>query len=131
MTEEIPIANPPLTAQERSVANKLSKADLQAIDAAILANCSDRWLKVARVVCHTADALEKQYPGLSYVFYTERLCWLAEQGQLESKGYLLYIRHSEIRLPSQSSSGEKTKSKKVQRNRKKLKSVSRASRKLL
>jgi hypothetical protein len=128
MSEEIPIANPPLTAEERSVAAKLSKADLRAIDATVLANCSDRWLKVARIVCRTVDALAKRYPDLSYVFYTERLRWLAQEGHLDLHGYLLYIRHSEVRLPTQSSSGDKTKSKRVQRNRKKLGSALLASR---
>jgi hypothetical protein len=97
--------NPPLSAEEQLVEAKLNEADRQVIEAAILANCSEDWLKVARVVTRTADALEKQYPGLSYVFYTECLCRLVDERRLDSQGYLLYIRHSEVRLPAQSSSG--------------------------
>jgi hypothetical protein len=103
MDEEIPVENPPLSAEEQSVADKLNDADRQVIEATLLAHCSERWLKVAWVVTRTADALKTRYPGLTYVFYTECLCRLVEVGRLESEGYLLYIRHSEVRLPTQSS----------------------------
>jgi hypothetical protein len=106
MEEEIPMENPPLSAEEQSVAARLNEADREVIESTILANCSERWLKVARVVTHTANALEKRYPGLSYVFYTECLCRLVDEGRLESEGHLLYIRHSEVRLPQESSSAE-------------------------
>ncbi|MDB6067017.1 MAG: hypothetical protein JWR26_3225 [Pedosphaera sp.] len=108
MDEEIPMENPPLSAEEHSVAAKLKEADRQIIEATILANCSERWLKVARVVTRTEDALKTRYPGLTYVFYTECLCRLVDEGRLDSDGYLLYIRHSEVRLPTQSSSGAET-----------------------
>jgi len=100
MEEEIPIANPPLSAEEQSVVANLSEMDLQAIDAAILENCSERWHKVARIVGRTEDALEKRFPGLSYVFYTLCLCQLVDEGQLDSQGNLLYMRFSEVRLSS-------------------------------
>jgi hypothetical protein len=105
MYGEIPIENPPLSAEERSVAAKLNERDRQVIEATILAECSEHWLKVARVVTRTEDALNTRYPGLTYVFYTECLCGLVDDERLEAKGYLLYIRHSEVRLPTQSSSG--------------------------
>ena len=96
----MPIENPPLTAEEEAVVAKLSEADLQAIDAVILGECRDHWFKVARVVTRTEDALENRYPGLSYVFYTLRICKLVDEGRLHSQGHLLYIRHSEVRLPA-------------------------------
>jgi hypothetical protein len=77
MSEEIPIANPPPSAEEQSAIAKLTEADLEAIDAAILAESSNRWLKVARIVTRTEDALSNRYPGLSYIFYTQRLIRLA------------------------------------------------------
>lgn len=98
MSEEIPEANPPLSVAEQSVVAHLNHADLQAIDATILAQASDHWLKVARVVGSTADALEVQYPGLSYVYYAQRLRQLVDDGRLESKGNLAYMRFSEVRL---------------------------------
>jgi len=100
MSEEVPQADPPLSVEEQSLVSKLSDADLQVIDAAILANCSDRWLKVPRVVSSTVDALEDRYPGLSYIFYALRLNELVEQGRLDSAGDLEYMRFSEVRIPA-------------------------------
>ena len=100
MTEEIPQPNPPLSAEEHSAAAKLTDADLQIIDAAILANSSNRRLKVARVVTATEDALRNRYPELSYLSYAQRLIRLAEEGRLESQGNLKHIRFSEVRTPA-------------------------------
>ena len=79
---------------------KLTDADLQIIDAAILATCSTGWLKVARVMLNTEEALRNRYPALSYIFYTERLRWLVDEGSLESQGDLAYMRFSEVRIPA-------------------------------
>ncbi len=79
---------------------KLTDADLQFIDAAILANSSNRWLKVSRVVSCTEESLKDRYPGLSYIFYAQRLIGLAEEGRLDSQGNLEYMRFSEIRIPA-------------------------------
>ena len=100
MSEEIPQPNRPFTAEEQSAVAKLTAADLQVIDAAILANSSNRWLKVARVVTSAEDALSNSYPDLSYVFYAQRLIRLAEEGRLESQGNLEHIRFSEVRIPA-------------------------------
>jgi hypothetical protein len=100
MSEEIPRSNPPLTAEERAAAEKLTDTDLQIIDAAILANCAKTWLKVARAVWDTEKILTSRYPGLSYIFYTDRLGWLVEEGRLESRGDLAYMRFSEVRIPN-------------------------------
>jgi hypothetical protein len=104
MDEEIPIENPPLSAEEQSFAASLKEADRQIIEATILSNCSEHWLKVARVVSQTEDALKDRYPGLSYVSYTLCLCRLVDEARLDSQGHVLYMRHSEVRLPMQSSS---------------------------
>jgi hypothetical protein len=99
VNDEVPEANPPLSAEERSVIAGLTDADIETIDGAILANSSSRWLKVARVVGDTEEALEGRYPGVSYIFYAQRLRYLAEQRRLESQGNLEYMRFSEVRLP--------------------------------
>lgn len=108
MKEEVPIANPPLSSKEQSIVAKLSDVDLQAIDATILAVSSGGWFKVARVVTSAEDALQNRYPGLSYVFYTQRICQLVEARRLESQGNLLYMRFSEVRLPMQTGSLKET-----------------------
>lgn len=105
MDEEIPIPNRPLTVKEQAIAAKLSDAGLKSIDATILGNCSDWWKKVASVVLSTVNALENQYPDLPHVFYAQRLGQLVKEGRLESRGNLLYMRFSEVRLPKPSSSG--------------------------
>jgi hypothetical protein len=87
----------------------LNGGDRLVIEAAILAECSERWRKVARVVTRTEDVLKTRYPGLTFHFYTEYLSLLVEEGRLDSQGYVYYIRHSEVRLPAQSSSGGETK----------------------
>lgn len=99
MSEEIPEAIPPMSAEEQSAAAKLTDVDLQVIGDAILANASDRWLKVARVVISTVNALNNRYPDLSYVFYVQHLSRLVEDGRLESRGNLAYMRFSEVRIP--------------------------------
>ena len=99
MSREIPIANPPLSSDEQAVVAGLTKTDLQVIDAAILANSSNRWLKVAMVVVRTEKELSDRYPGLLHVFYAQRLIHLANEGRLESRGNLEYVRFSEVRLP--------------------------------
>ena len=109
MDEEIPMENPPLSAEEQSVAAKLNEGDRLVIEVTILAECSERWLKVARVATRTEDVLKTRYPGLTYLFYTEYLGQLADEGRLDSQGCVYYIRHSEVRLPAQSSSGGETK----------------------
>lgn len=101
MSEEIPMANPPLSAEEQSVVVRLTDAELQVIDAAILANSSDHWLKVARVVLWAEKELSDRFPGLTYIFYAQRLIHLAERGRLESQGNLEYMRFSEVRIPTQ------------------------------
>ena len=102
MYKEIPKAIPPISMEEEAVIARLSNDDLAIIDANILANSDKRWLKVARVVTHAEDALKSQYPGLSYRFYTHCICRLVEDARLEVKGDPLYIRFSEVRLPSNS-----------------------------
>ncbi|HEY4417261.1 MAG TPA: hypothetical protein VGO57_16340 [Verrucomicrobiae bacterium] len=99
MHEEIPKEIPPISMEEKSIAAKLNDADLLLIEAVIMAECSERWLKVARVVTRTEDKLKAQFTGLTYIFYTECLHLLVEEGRLDSKGYVFYIRHSEVRLP--------------------------------
>jgi hypothetical protein len=100
VSDEIPREIPPLSPAEQTIAERLTAADLEIIDATIMANCSARWLKVARIVSYTEETLRARYPGLSYIFYTERLSWLVEQGRLESKGDVFYVRFSEVRLPN-------------------------------
>jgi hypothetical protein len=100
MNEETPNENPPLIGEELLAAAKLTEVDLRTIYATILANCGDRWFKVARVVADAADELAERFPGLSVVYYARRVAELVDEGRLESQGYIFYTRHSEVRTPS-------------------------------
>ncbi len=108
MTREIPIADRPLWKAEKATVARLSQADLDAIDAIVLANCASHWRKVATVVvCAEKDFASQNpelfaswNPGLSDLFLAQRIRQLAAAGRLESQGDLLYQRFSEVRLPA-------------------------------
>jgi hypothetical protein len=99
MSEEIPQANPPTDEKERAAAERLNVQDLQIIRGVILSEASERWLKVARIMMRTEKALAERYPELSHIFYAEYLVRLVAECYLESRGNLLYMRFSEVRLP--------------------------------
>ncbi|AQZ93415.1 DUF3658 domain-containing protein [Halopseudomonas phragmitis] len=95
--DEAPIPNPPLSARERSLLAKLSSAELEAIDSAVLSCTHSRWRKAAMVVSLSMETLSQQYPEFSDVFYAERVRALVGSGKLESQGNLAYMRFSEVR----------------------------------
>ncbi len=100
MEKEIPVANAPLTSEEKTALQKLSQADLEFIDATIVSNCFPKWRKVPMVASNTKNSLENRYPAFSYSFYAHRISWLVEKGLLASQGDLSYMRFSEVRLPN-------------------------------
>jgi len=97
-TPEIPIPNPPMSAQEQAAADLLSEQDLEAIDGCILSHCADRFYKVAAIMGRTQDQLADRFPNLSYVFYTQRLKHLVDTGRLDAAGDVFKMRFSEVRL---------------------------------
>lgn len=101
MTPEVPIPNPPITADEQAAANLLSTQDLALIDACILRHCDPRFHKVAAIVGRTAHELADGFPKLSYVFYTLRLKHLVDTGHLDAAGDVFKMRFSEVRLANQ------------------------------
>ncbi len=99
MTEEIPKPDPPMTPEERARIAQLSDAEIRAIDEVLLSNACHQWRKFARVVATTMRDLEDRIQGVSYLFYSQRVRKLVEDGRLESQGNLAYMRFSEVRLP--------------------------------
>jgi hypothetical protein len=95
--DEIPIPNPPLSPREVALLSQLKAQDVDAIDAAVLSCTHDHWRKVAMVVSLSMEQLSHRYPGLSDVFYAERVRSLVESGKLVSQGNLSYMRFSEVR----------------------------------
>jgi hypothetical protein len=98
MSDEIPIPNPPLSAEERASFAKLSKQERETIDNEVLACAFPEWRKVVALVGFAMKRLGPRYPQFSDVFYAERIRALAEHGRLESQGDLSYMRFSEVRL---------------------------------
>jgi hypothetical protein len=97
-TPELPVPNPPISAEEQAAADLLSEQDLEAIDACILRHCADHFYKVARIMGRTQDELAERFPKLSYVFYTQRLKRLVDTGHLDAAGDVFKMRFSEVRL---------------------------------
>ncbi len=85
---------------ELLVVKRLTPAEVQDIDLALLADCASSWRKVARVVGTAMRQLRTRFPEIPDRYYAQRVVALVEAGQLESEGNLNYMRFSEIRLPS-------------------------------
>lgn len=92
--------NPPLTSSQQEAVDRLTAADLQIIDAAILANVVDNWRKVARIVGTTMNAHADQnlYPGLADLFYAQRIRLMIENGLILSTGDPNRMGYCEVRL---------------------------------
>lgn len=87
--------------QERAAVERLTAADVAAIDGAILTQLTDHQRKVAMVVAKamkaTKDLVERGVPD---IFYRDCVIHLASKGLIETFGDLRYMRFSEIRRPS-------------------------------
>ncbi len=69
------------------------------IDKALLANCGQRWRKVAAIVGFTiTDENLQRFDGVPDIYYAQRVRAFVESGDLESSGNLDYMRYSEVRL---------------------------------
>ena len=89
-----------LTPEQRKLVEKLSDAEILAIDDALLSNTSSQWRKVARVIGTTMNQLPSRVTGIPDSYYSQRIKKLVKDGLLESQGDLSYMRYSEIRLPA-------------------------------
>ncbi len=94
-----PLAEPDtdLDAEEQAAVALLQDTDLEAIDTALLAECTTSWRKVARVVGTAMIALQERYPNVPDGYYALRMAGLVRAGTLESQGNLEYMRFSEVR----------------------------------
>jgi len=88
-----------LTPEQRKLVEKLSDAEILAIDDALLSNTSTQWRKVARVIGATMNKLPSRILGIPDSYYSQRIQNLVKEGLLESQGNLSYMKYSEIRLP--------------------------------
>ena len=69
------------------------------IDAALLANVTNQWRKVALVVGTTMMQIDSaQRAGLDDLYFAKRAAVLVEKGLVQSSGDLEQMRHCEVRL---------------------------------
>jgi len=90
--------DPPLTPAQAERVARLTSAELEAIDAELLAQAAPTWRKVARLVGMAIGELGDRIPHVQDVFYAQRVKQLVARGQLDSQGNLDYMRYSEVRL---------------------------------
>ncbi len=90
----------PLSPEEEELARSLSAQELQAIDEAILSNCSTQFRKVARVVGKVMNLDSLTDKSLPDMFYAQRIYGLIEAGELDSEGKIGHMGFCEIRLPT-------------------------------
>ena len=89
-----------LSQEQLKLVAKLSDAEIETIDNALLANTTLQWRKVARVVATTMNSLPCRVVGIPDSYYSQRIQQLVSAGLLESQGNLSYMRYSAIRLPT-------------------------------
>ena len=99
MTGDAPLPDPPLSPEQSARVAKLSEHDLHNIDAALLAEASVPWRKVARIVSGAMSHQPTRVVGIPDLFYAQRVRSLVERGLLESDGDLAFMGRSEVRLP--------------------------------
>ena len=97
MEEERP--DPPLDVQQSLRVSKLTQAELQEMDSELLAQASNSWRKVARIVGMTIGVMRARIPDVPDIYYAQRVQNLVANGKLESQGNLAFMRFSEVRLP--------------------------------
>ena len=102
MTDEDYPPDPPLTAEQRAKVAALSRAQIQAIDDALLSNVSSQWRKVARVVGTTMMTLKDRIVGIPDIYYAERLRGFVNKGLIEAEGDFTRMGRCEVRLPGKS-----------------------------
>jgi pimeloyl-ACP methyl ester carboxylesterase len=89
----------PLDAEESLRVSRLTQEDLWEMDRVLLAQASQNWRKVARIVGMTMGELSARIPNVPDLYYAQRVRHLVEVGKLESQGNLEYMRYSEVRRP--------------------------------
>jgi pimeloyl-ACP methyl ester carboxylesterase len=94
------VPDPPLNTEQSLRVSRLTQEDLWEMDRVLLAQASQSWRKVARIVGMTIGELSERFPDVPDIYYAQRVRHLVEVGQLESQGNLAYMRYSEVRRPT-------------------------------
>jgi hypothetical protein len=95
-----PIPDTHLEPSELAMVSPLTATHLELIDRTLVANATQSWQSVARVVGYTLVDLKTALPGIPLGFYAQRVRALVHSGALLGRGDLGFIRLSEVRLPA-------------------------------
>ena len=95
-----PIPDTYLSVEEHELASHITLADTQAIDSALVAGTVTTWRNVARVVGDAMISLHGQVPAAPLGFFIRRIEALVQDGRLEAKGNIQFMRFSQVRLPT-------------------------------
>jgi hypothetical protein len=88
-----------LDADQQEAADRLTAAQIQRIDDALLSDCARSARKVARIVGSAWMQLRDELPDVPAGFYAQRVKVMVEADKLESRGNLDHMGFSEVRLP--------------------------------
>lgn len=102
MTPDELAPDPPPSHEEARVAASLSVDFIDRIDADLLSHAKSRNRKVAMIVGLAMSNPDVRVPGLSDVYYAQRVRALVARGALVAEGNLDCMRYSEVRLPGAS-----------------------------
>lgn len=88
-----------LDAEGLAAVSRLTPAEVQHVDHALIAECAPSWRKVAHIVGAAMGEMQSTFSELPDGYYAQRVAALVKAGHLESQGNLDHMRFSEVRLP--------------------------------
>jgi len=89
-----------LTSDQELFLGKLSKNEIERIDAMLLEHTSKTWRKVARVVGMFMENQASELRDIPDIYLASRVYVLVDSGALEFQGMLGYMRYCEVRKAS-------------------------------
>jgi hypothetical protein len=79
--------DPDLTTEQLHAVGALSTTEIDATDAALMAEVTGRWQKVARIVARAMDSAgDRRHAGVPDLYFAERVRELERRGLIESVG---------------------------------------------
>jgi hypothetical protein len=99
-----PIPDTYLSVEQQEAECRLTQAEIQALDSALIAGALTSWRKVARVVGDAMVTLQGQFQPVPLGVYVRRIEVLVKSGELEARGNIQFMRVGEVRLPVSGSS---------------------------
>jgi hypothetical protein len=88
-----------LPLEQEALVAQLTEAEVQEIDNLLLSYAKHSWRKGAMLVALAMVSQESHLSKVPDLYYSERIKQLVQNGRLESRGDLHYMRDSEVRLP--------------------------------